>query len=181
NDPDSVRRVSYAAPGKGFTRGHHAKLDVTRTPRALRPLAFTSLAPNASRREAMIRERALKVILVLVGLFFTAGSYPVTIDLWHRYASDPGETMMMSLYITLGIFLLISVRNPSAHRSLIAFAAWSCFAHAVVMSILAFGPTYVNDRKGFLGGSAALVAIGVALLALSPAKASRESVSATAA
>ena len=129
----------------------------------------------------MIRERALKTGLVLVGLFFTAGIYPVSMDLWHRNASDPGDTMMMSLYVTLGIFLLIAVRNPSAHRSLIAFAAWSCFAHAVVMSLLAFGPAYVNDRAGFWGGSAVLVAIGVALLALSPAKASRESVPATAA
>ena len=129
----------------------------------------------------MIRKRALKVVLVIVGLFFTAGIYPITGDLWHRYASDTGDTMMMSLYVTLGIFLLIAVRNPSAHRSLIAFAAWSSFAHAVVMSVLAFGPTYVNDRAGFLRGSAVLVAIGVILLVLSPAKASRESVSATAA
>jgi hypothetical protein len=128
----------------------------------------------------MIRERALKVVLVLVGGLFTAGIYPVTMDVWHLYASDPGDTMMMGLYMTLGIFLLIAVRNPSAHRSLIAFAAWSSFAHAVVMSVLAFGPTYVNDRSGFWGGSAVLVAIGVALLALSPAKALRESVSATA-
>jgi len=129
----------------------------------------------------MIRERALKAVLVLVGLFFTAGIYPITTDLWHRNASDPGDTMMMSLYVTLGIFLLIAVPNPAVHRSLIAFAAWSCFAHAVVMSLLAFGPAYVNDRAGFWGGSAVLVAIGVALLALSPAKASRESVPATAA
>jgi len=128
----------------------------------------------------MIRGRALKAVLVLVGLFFTAGIYPVSMDLWHRNASDPGDTMMMSLYVTLGIFLLIAVRNPSAHRSLIAFAAWSSFAHAVIMSVLAFGPAYVNDRAGFWGGSAVLVAIGVALLALSPAKASGESVAAMA-
>src|SRR6516164_7320685 len=41
NNPDSVRRGSFAAPGIGFTKGHHAKADVTRTPRALRPLALT--------------------------------------------------------------------------------------------------------------------------------------------
>jgi surface polysaccharide O-acyltransferase-like enzyme len=118
----------------------------------------------------MIRERALKVVLVVVGLFFTAGIYPVSVDLLHRNASDSGDTMMMSLYVTLGIFLLMAVRNPGAHRSLIAFAAWSSFAHAVVMSGLAFGPNYVNERAGFLAGSAVLVAIGAALLALSPAK-----------
>lgn len=129
----------------------------------------------------MIRERALKVVLVLVGLFFTAGIYPVSMDLLHLYAADPGDTMMISLYVTLGVFLLIAVRNPSAHRSLIAFAAWSSFAHAVVMSTLGFGPKYVYDRTGFWIGSAVLVAIGVTLLALSPAKTSRESASVTAA
>jgi len=39
--------------------------------------------------------------------------------------------MMLSLYVALGIFMLIAVRSPSEHRSLIAFAAWSSFAHAV--------------------------------------------------
>jgi len=42
--------------------------------------------------------------------------------------SDTGDTMMMSLYFTLGVFLPIAVGNPAAHRSLIAFAAWSSFA-----------------------------------------------------
>ena len=129
----------------------------------------------------MWRERALKVVLVILGLLSIAEIYLVARDLRHLHASDPGDTMMYSQDITLGIFLLIAGRNPSAHRSLIAYAAWSSFAHAVVMSVLAFGPTYVNDRAGFWGGSAVLVAIGVALLALSPAKASPESVSARAA
>ena len=31
--------------------------------------------------------------------------------------------MMLSLYVALGIFLLIAARNPSANRSLIAFTA----------------------------------------------------------
>src|SRR6202521_5674018 len=78
----------------------------------------------------MWRERALKIVLVLVGLLFTAGVYPLIGSLLHPAGSDMGDTMMLSLYVTLGIFLLIAVRNPSAHRSLIAFAAWSSFAHA---------------------------------------------------
>jgi hypothetical protein len=71
----------------------------------------------------MKRERALKVVLVLVGLLFSAGVYPLIGGLLHPADSDTGDTMMMSLYFALGIFLLIAVRNPSAHRSLIAFAA----------------------------------------------------------
>jgi|SRR5215472_4133593 len=130
---------------------------------------------------AQMRERALKAVLVLVGLLFMAGVYPVTMDVWHGNVSDSGDTMMMSLYLTLGIFLLLAVRNPSAHRSVIAFAAWSSFAHAVVMSGLAFQHQFASDRAGFLGGSAVLVVIGVVLIALAPAKPSREPVSVPAA
>jgi len=77
----------------------------------------------------MNRERALKVVLVLVGLLFSAGIYPLTMSLWKLDKSDYGDEMMLSLYVALGIFLLLAVRNPSANRSLIAFAAWSSFAH----------------------------------------------------
>ena len=116
----------------------------------------------------MRRERALKVVLVVVGLLFSAGVYPLIGSLLHPAGSDMGDTMMLSLYLPLGIFLLIAVRNPSAHRSLIAFAAWSSFAHAVAMSIL--GLEIPSQRVGFLVGSAVLVVIGVALIALAPAK-----------
>jgi hypothetical protein len=120
----------------------------------------------------MIRERALKVVLVLVGLLFSAGVYPLTDFFLHPRQSDTGDTMMLSLYVRLGIFLLVAVRNPSAPRSLIAFAAWSSFAHAAVMSGL--GLEIASERVGFFVGSAVLVVIGVALIALAPAKPSLE-------
>lgn len=126
-----------------------------------------------------MRERALRAALVLVGLLFMAGVYPVATDLWHGGASDSGDTMM-SLYFTLGIFLLLAVRNPSAHRSLIAFTSWSSFAHAAVMSGLAFQHQFASERSGFWGASAVLVVIGVVLIALAPGKPSRESLSAQA-
>ena len=116
----------------------------------------------------MWRERALKVVLVLLGLLFSAGVYPVADSLWHANQSDYGDDMMLSLYVTLGIFLLLAARNPSANRSLIAFTAWSSFAHAAVMSVLGF--QHASERTGFLAGSAALVIIGVTLIALAPAK-----------
>jgi len=94
--------------------------------------------------------------------------YPLIDSLLHPADSDSGDTMMLSLYVALGIFLLIAVRNPSAHRSLIAFAAWSSFAHAVAMSIL--GLEIASQRVRFLVGSGVLVVIGVALIALAPAK-----------
>ena len=128
----------------------------------------------------MIRERALKVVLALVGLLFLAGVYPVAVDLWQANPPDTGDDMMLSLYVTLGVFLLLALRNPSAHRSLIAFAAWSSFAHAVVMSALALQPRQASERSGFLGGSAVLVVIGVVLIVLAPAKHSAERTSAVA-
>jgi hypothetical protein len=127
----------------------------------------------------MLRERALKFLLALVGLFFSAALYPLVGGVLDPSHSDTGDTMMMGLYFALGIFLLIAVRNPSAHRSLIAFAAWSNFAHAVVMSVL--GLEIPSERVGFLVGSGVLVVIGVALIALAPAKQSGERATAAAA
>jgi len=119
----------------------------------------------------MLRKRALKVLLVLLGLFFCASIYPIADALWHPDAAeDYGDYMMLSLYFTLGVFLLIAARNPSAHRSLIAFTAWSSFAHALVMGTMGF--QFANQRVGFLWGSVVLMVIGVALIVLAPAKAS---------
>ena len=61
-----------------------------------------------------------------MGVLFLALSYPLVLFL----RQDPALSMMFSLYVTLGIFLLAAVRKPSAHRSLIAFTAWSSLAHA---------------------------------------------------
>jgi len=82
----------------------------------------------------MRRERALKIVLIVVGLLFSAGIHPLTVFV----RQDPALAMMLSLYVTLGIFLLIASRNPSANRSLIAFTAWSSFAHTALMAMQPF-------------------------------------------
>ncbi len=112
-----------------------------------------------------MRDRALKVVLVLVGLLFTAAVIPAYGGI---RGADPntGDTMQMALYATLGVFLLLAVRNPPAYRSVIAFAAWSSFAHAITMGALGFEMPPM--KAGFIGGSVVLVIIGVALLALLP-------------
>ena len=117
----------------------------------------------------MIRDRALKVVLVVVGLLFLIGVYGFI------EPAPPAEQMLGSLYATLGIFLLLAVRNPSANRSLIAFTAWSSFAHAAVMSVQAFRNMIA---QGELIGVAALIIIGVALIVLAPPKQLVEQVSA---
>ena len=120
----------------------------------------------------MSRERVLKIVLVLVGLFFTAAIYPAVAISVAKNPSDTGDGMMMSIYFALGIFLLLAARNPSEHRSLIAFAAWSSFAHAAAMGTMALHMP--DDRFGLLVGSGVLVVIGVLILALMPPKRSAE-------
>ena len=115
----------------------------------------------------MKRERALRVLLVVVGLLFCAGVYPLIL----MVKQDPALAMMMSLYATLGVFLLLASRNPSAHRSLIAYTAWSSFAHATVMGVQAY-LNFIARRE--LIGSAVFILIGVALIALAPAKPMRQ-------
>jgi hypothetical protein len=118
----------------------------------------------------MRRERALKIVLMVVGLIFCALAYPLIIFV----KQAPALAMQFSVYVTLGIFLLFASRNPSANRSLIAFTAWSSFAHAILMAGQAFAGLIA---RGELIGSAVLVVIGVALLALAPAKQPVERVS----
>ena len=122
----------------------------------------------------MRRERALKVVLVLVGLLFTAMVYPLVLFV----KQEPALAMMMSLYVTLGIFLLLAARNPSANRSLIAFAAWSSFAHAALMGVQA-SLNLIPRRE--LMGVGFFVIVGIALIALAPAKQSGERASTAAA
>ncbi|HEV3385959.1 MAG TPA: DUF6632 domain-containing protein [Gemmata sp.] len=122
----------------------------------------------------MRRERALKIVLVLVGLVFSAGIYPLVTSVQNGWQANKEDAlpMMLSLYITLGIFLLLAARNPSAHRSVIAFAAWSSFAHACVMAVMALH--LANERGGLLIAGAVFSVIGAALIVLAPAKQSVE-------
>jgi hypothetical protein len=111
----------------------------------------------------MHRKQVLKLVLVLVGVIFAALVYPMI--MFVRQA--PALAMMLSLYVTLGIFLLMAARNPAANRTLIAFTAWSSLAHAALMSTQAMRHMVAQVE---LIGSALLIVIGVALIALSPAK-----------
>ena len=122
----------------------------------------------------MIRERVLKVTLVLVGLLFTAAVYPLV----GMHLDDQALRMMLSVYATLGIFLLFAARNPFEHRSLIAFTAWSSFAHGGLMAVQVYN-NLIPRREGF--GVLFLGILGVVLIALAPTKPSRALASAAAA
>ena len=122
----------------------------------------------------MIRDRALKVVLILVGAAFTAAAY-LAIGM---HLDDQALRMMLIVYATLGIFLLLAARNPSEHHSLIAFTAWSSLAHAGFMAMQVYYHLIARTE-----GSGVLFfgLVGVLLIALAPAKPSRELASAEAA
>ena len=104
------------------------------------------------------------------GLIFSGLVYPLTMFV----RQDPALAMMMSLYVTLGIFFVLAALNPSANRSLIAFTARSSFVHAILVAVRAFAGLIARAE---LVGSAVLVVIGVALIMLAPAKQTAEKTS----
>jgi hypothetical protein len=121
----------------------------------------------------MNKEKALKVVLVLVGLIFLFAVYPLMMYLWPTgWRWQPNqpeyEQMILGVYATLGVFLLLASRNPAANRSLIAFTAWSSLVHAAIMAVQAFQNT--SERGHLMGDIPALVVVGIALIALAPAK-----------
>jgi hypothetical protein len=115
----------------------------------------------------MNRERALKILLAVIGLFFVAGTYPLITSMLHPKQSDFPDQMMLNIYVTLGIFLLLAVRNPSAHRSLIAFTGWSSLAHATVMAVQSI---QIGSERSELPALGVVGIICVTLIALAPAK-----------
>jgi hypothetical protein len=75
-----------------------------------------------------------------MGLLYLGLLYPLSSDLWHSHwlvgmNNNECEPMFLSFFVGLGVFLLLAMRNPSRHRSLIAFAAFSSLLHAFVMAI----------------------------------------------
>ena len=132
---------------------------------AVKLLNFLEIGDAPARvfgRGRMNRELALKIVLALVGLLFLALAYPLAVFM----RQEPALSMMFSVYVTLGVFLLLAIRNPSAHGSLIAFTAWSSFAHATLMGTQAL---FHMVARGELIGVAVLIVIGVSFIMLAPA------------
>jgi multidrug transporter EmrE-like cation transporter len=126
----------------------------------------------------MRRERALKVVLVVVGLLFCAGIYPLITSVRSGWQANKEDSLPMglSLYVMMGIFLLLAARNPSANRGVIVFAAWLNIAHATVMTVIAVH--LPNERQDLLIASAVFAGIGAVMILLVSAKPSGERVSA---
>jgi tryptophan-rich sensory protein len=117
------------------------------------------------------RERALQVVLVVFGLGTVVTNVDPLVTYFLAGPSPTGGTaapMFWTILATLGVFLVLAARNPSAHRSLIAYAVWSSFAHTAVMALMAMQlPT---KRGELLAGVAVTGLAAVLLFVLAPRK-----------
>jgi hypothetical protein len=112
------------------------------------------------------RIKYLRVALVLVGLTFIVGIYPLTLIwpsgwAWHAGQSDYLQ-MILGIYATLGVFLIIASRSPLAHRSLIWFTIWSSVVHGGIMGLQSLANP---EHMGHLYGDVAALLIVAAVLA----------------
>ena len=110
-----------------------------------------------------MRDRVLKAALVVVGSLFALLAIPGVMF----FSREPAVAMIMSLYVPMGIFLVMSARTPAAHRSLISYAGWANVSHAAVMTVQAL--LKVIQRQELIG-VAIFGVVGVTLVALIPAK-----------
>ena len=122
----------------------------------------------------MKRERALQVVLVLVGLIYSFWGYLLFDNLWHaKWLSGHCDVMPMflSLNTALGPCLLLAVKHPAPHRLMIAYGAWSSLAHAFTMTIMsAQAVAHGMHRQDSPQDIVMFLVIGSTLLALLPVK-----------
>ncbi|HXZ55291.1 MAG TPA: DUF6632 domain-containing protein [Burkholderiales bacterium] len=114
------------------------------------------------------RIKYLRIALILVGLTFMFGIYPLSI-VWPSgwsWGQPESLQMIIGIYFTLGLFLLLASRDPLAHRSLIWFTVWSSVVHGVIMGAQSLA---MSQHMGHLWGDvAALIAVAVVLAVLTP-------------
>ena len=112
----------------------------------------------------------LRVALILVGLIFLLGIYPLGMVWPSGWAWGVGHShyhlMIVGVYATLGLFLLMAAKNPAANTSLIWFTVWSSVVHAVIMAVQSFSDPL--ERGHLLGDVPALLVVAIALAALTP-------------
>lgn len=122
----------------------------------------------------MKRERALQVVLVVVGLFYSFSGYLLIDDLWHARWLGHSDVMPMflSLMTALGPCLLMSVKHPANHRLMIFCGALSSLTHASTMTVQsAQALAHGMHRKDSPQDIIIFATIGIVLLALFPRKA----------
>src|SRR5438093_5728340 len=127
---------------------------------------FRRASPSGEAPMAVMskQERVLQVVLVVLGLGTVgANVYPLVTSFMAGLRPTGGTTapMFYTILATLGVFLVLAARNPSAHRSLIAYAVWSSFAHTAVMALMAI---QLPNKRGELLAGVAVTGLSAALL-----------------
>ena len=121
----------------------------------------------------MKRERLIHIVLVIVGLLNLGIIYFLYLDLrhssWLLEQNNECEPMFLSFFIPAGVFLLMAVRRPSEHRSMIALVAWWNIAHGSVMAIQTV-EARIHGVHRDVTDVVVFIVIGCILLALLPAK-----------
>lgn len=117
------------------------------------------------------RLRYLRIVLVLVGLIFVFGVYPLMMTFWPAgWRWQPNqphyEQMILGVYATLGVFLLLASRNPLKHLSLIWFTVWSSVVHAGIMTVQAINAP--SEHGHLYGDIPALAIVAIALAVFTP-------------
>ena len=84
---------------------------------------------------------------------------------WHVGHSDY-PLMIVGIYATLGVFLLLAIRNPIASLSLIWFTVWSSVVHAGIMAVQAL--TEPGQMGHLVGDVPALLIAALVLAVLTP-------------
>jgi len=125
------------------------------------------------------RIKYLSTALLLVGLIFIIGIYPLTIIWPSGWSWHTGHShyppMILGIYATLGAFLLAASRNPLAHLSLIWFTVWSSVVHGGIMAVQSLANP---EHMGHLWGDVlALFAVGAVLALLTPRDAAAKAAS----
>lgn len=119
------------------------------------------------------RMKFLRVALIVVGLIFLVGVYPLTLVwpagwAWHHTGQSVYLQMILGIYATLGVFLLMASRDPLSNRSLIWFAIWSSVVHGGIMAAQSI--VYPQHRGHLLGDVPALLIVAIVLAVLMPPK-----------
>ena len=118
------------------------------------------------------KQKLLKIFLVVTGLFFVIGIYPMMNYIapeswgWGPRQSEY-EQMIVIIYATLGVFLILAAKNPSANISLLWFTVWSSITHGGLMLIQAL-VSDGHEHANLFGDIPALFAVAIVLWYLMP-------------
>ena len=103
--------------------------------------------------------------LRIFGLAFVFIIPIMKLDLFGGWAWSPAqweyELMIQGIYMTLGIMMIISAKNPVRNSMFIWFVVWSSVVHAVIMAYQA--AIAVDEMGHFIGDIPVLIILALLL------------------